>query len=294
MDRQRHEELTEEASQALAAGDYVRALAVGDQITAMDPEDPVARVIRSHALLAGGGIEEAYREAQIAALLDPENEDAQMALALSAWRNGRIAVAADAFGRAVRLSGEDPGFAAQYAWFLANEQPAKAAIALAEEVLAKESRSAAAWAAIGLAQLRLKRLREAEFALRTAVELDPDSPEAQSAMVRLLKRRGDVRQADELAAALRDARRSWPVLGAREDLEEDQALESDAAGSSRWAELISSRPPVPWRQVLWGGFAVALGAGLALAGQWGPLAFLALVLGLAYAAALGRRLRRQG
>ena len=285
--------MTEEASQALAAGNYVRALAVGDQIAAMDPEDPVARVIRAHALLAGGGVEEAHREAQIAALLDPESEDAQMALALSAWRMGRIRVAADAFARAVHLSGRDPSFAAQYAWFLANEQPAKSAIAVAEEALAKESRCAAAWAAVGLAQLRLKKWREAEIALQTAVEIDPNSVEAQSAMVRLLKRRGDVRQADALAAALRDASRGWASSGAGGDLKEDQGLADESVESSRWAELITSRPPFPWRSVLGGGLAAAAAAGLALAGQWGPLAFLSLVVGLAYAAALGRRLRRQ-
>ena len=44
-------DLIERAFAAIAAEDYVRALAIGDQLVAELPERAVARAIRAHALL---------------------------------------------------------------------------------------------------------------------------------------------------------------------------------------------------------------------------------------------------
>lgn len=296
MDSERHEELTEQATQALAAGDTVRALALGDQIAAMDPEDAMARIIRAHALLAGGSTIEGFREAQIAALLEPENEDAQMVLALSAWRNRRIPIAEDAFARAARLAADNPQFSAHFAWFLANERSPKAAIQIAEEVIAKNPGTATAWAALGLAQLRMKRPVNANSSITHALSIDPNCAEARSAMVRLLKRRGDDGQADALAEVLRQTRQNWPTdslpadtetASHREDAEDETTIRPKV-------DLIVDRAPYPWLKWAILVAVLALSAGLILTNHPAIVLFCFLVGAIAYAYLLGRRLRARG
>lgn len=230
-------DLVERATRALGAGDHVLALALADQVAAMDPEDSIARIVRVHALLAMGSVEEAFHEAQIAVLLDPESEDGQMALALAAWRRGRLTLAQQSFERARELSADNPSFVAQLAWFLANERSPKAAVRVAEQVLARTDRLATAWAALGLAQLRLRRFEEAETTLRRAMDTDPRSPEAQAAMVRLLKRRGDARQAEVLADVLGEAKSAWP---------DPRADEGEADASRSRFDLIRERRRGAW------------------------------------------------
>lgn len=231
--------LVERATQALAAGDHVLALALADQVAAMDPEDSLARIVRVHALLAMNSTEEAFHEAQIAVLLDPENEDAHMALGLAAWRRNRLHLAQQSFERSRDLSEDNPSFVAQLAWFLANERSPKAAIRVAESALSQSHRNATAWAAIGLAQLRQRRAEEAETSIRRALDIDPKCSEAQAAMVRLLKRRGDIRQAEVLAELLREAKSVWPELSTGE-------VTSDVDVTRSRFDLIPERKPVAW------------------------------------------------
>jgi len=241
MDSDRVDQLTEWAAQALASGEPLRALAFADQLTSHDPEDVTSRILRAHALLATGSFDEALRESQIAIRLDPENEDAQFVEALSAWRNRDIAEAQRAFKQAVELSGHSEQFIAQYAWFLATERGPRLAVKTAERLIEASPEIATAWAALGLAQIRLDRAEQAEKSLRRALEIDPRSPEAQSAMIRLLKRRGEHRQADAIRDVLMQASKRYSLF-VDEPIETPPTNESVSSDSESATERHSRSP----------------------------------------------------
>ncbi|MBY0586011.1 tetratricopeptide repeat protein [bacterium] len=239
MDTNRAEEMTEQAARSLAAGEPLRALALADQLVSINRDDATARVIRSHALLATNSVEEAMQEANIAVLLDNENEDAQMALALAAWRGRQILLAQHAFERAIQFSGQRSLFEAQYAWFQSSELNARSAEKLAERTVGRSPDCAVAWASLGLAQFRLNKGDEAARSLRRALEIDPYSPEAQSAMIRVLKRRGENRQADALREVLQESPRRHAFFVERP---EELDLETVAMPDSN---------PTPARPTIW-------------------------------------------
>ena len=253
MDSDRVDQLTERAAQALASGEPLRALALADQLTSHDPEDVTSRILRAHALLATGSFDEALRESQVAIRLEPDNEDAQFVEALAAWRNRDIAEAQRAFKQAVELSGHSDQFIAQYAWFLATERGPRLAIRTAEKLIGTSPGVATAWAALGLAQFRLHRAEQAEKSLRRALQIDPKSPEAQSAMIRLLKRRGEHRQAEAIRDVLMQASKRYSLF-----VDEPNDLADNDDDSSPEVDL-KSREQTP-------------------ATQWGPLQ--ASVIGL--------------
>jgi Tfp pilus assembly protein PilF len=250
MDTNRVDEMTERAAQSLAAGEPLRALALADQLVSINPEDATARVIRSHALMATNSLDEAFREAQVAVLFDAESEDAQMAFALAAWRSRKISLAQQAFERAISLSRHRTPFEAQYAWFQSSELDPRSAEKSAERMVGSSPRSATAWASLGLAQFRLNKPEEAAQSLRRALEIDPRSPEAQSAMIRLLKRRGETRQADALREVLQQGLRRHSFF-----VERPEELDVGAAGPGvEPAEATSvSRPTTfaghPWQMI---------------------------------------------
>jgi Tfp pilus assembly protein PilF len=247
MDSNRVDEMTERAAQSLAAGEPLRALALADQLVSINPEDATARVIRSHALMATHSVDEAFREAQVAVLFDAESEDAQMAFALAAWRSRKISLAQQAFERAVGLCRHRGPFEAQYAWFQASELDAKSAERTAERIVGTNPRSATAWAALGLAQFRLNKSEDASRSLKRAFEIDPRSPEAQSAMVRLLKRRGETRQADALREVLQQGLHRHSFFVERpEELELAMSGQDPPTSESVRTSTTTQAPTHPW------------------------------------------------
>jgi len=81
---------------------------------------------------------------------------------------------------------------------MASERGPRPAIEAATAAVRAAAHSSTAWAALGLAQFRLRRRREAEASLHKALKLDPNDPYAQSVMAALLQ---DKRQ-DSQAVAL--------------------------------------------------------------------------------------------
>ncbi|MHC4181138.1 MAG: tetratricopeptide repeat protein [Planctomycetota bacterium] len=205
MDREKIEELSDQALEALRQGDHVRAVAVADQLIAAVPESPVARAIRAQALLGTDAGEEAVSEARRAVELDPQNQYAQRLLGLAAWREERLTLAQSSLERAVELSGRKPELLAEYAWFMASERGPRLAEQAAREAVDADEDSSTAWAALGLAQYRFHRHQQAEASLRRALELDPNDIYAQSAMVVLLQDQRKDAKAQALAHLLEDS-----------------------------------------------------------------------------------------
>jgi Tfp pilus assembly protein PilF len=204
MDEAEIHDLIDSAVAALGAGDYVRALAIGDQLAAELPDRAAVRAIRAQALLGADAPEESYEEARRAVELAPKDEHAHRLLAMSAWRNGRLAIAQESFEQAIAICGHRPVLLSDYAWFMATERGPKLAKEAAEAAVAADADSSTAWAALGLAQYRLHRHAEAEASLRRALELNPNDIYAQSAMVALLQDRRKDSQAEALVGLLEE------------------------------------------------------------------------------------------
>ncbi len=93
---------------ALREGDYVRALAIGDQLAAESPDCAAVRAIRAQALLGSEMPEESYHEACRAVELAPDDAHIRRILAFAAWRVERLVMAQEAFERAIELSRRAP------------------------------------------------------------------------------------------------------------------------------------------------------------------------------------------
>jgi Tfp pilus assembly protein PilF len=192
----------DEAFAALRREEYARAVAIADQLAVDEPDNPIVRAIRAQGLLYGDNPEVALEEARKAVELDPSNAHCQVLLGYAAWRCERLTLAQTAFEEAVKFSGRDPFFLAEYTWFLANERPSKTAENAAQNAIEANDSSSTAWAALGLAQFRMHRREEAENSLRRALTLNPQDIYAQSAMVALLRSQGKDSEAQALAGLL--------------------------------------------------------------------------------------------
>jgi Tfp pilus assembly protein PilF len=204
MNRSDIERLCQQACDALHNGDHVRALAVADQLVAAAPDDLAVRTLRAEALLVSGAGEEALQESRRAVELEPENAVAHRLLGLSAWRCERLTLAQDSLERAVELSGRSPALLSEYAWFMASERGPRPAEQAARDAVAADESSSTAWAALGLAEYRLHRHRQAEASLQRALALDPNDLYAQSAMVVLLQDQRRNSEAMDMADRLHD------------------------------------------------------------------------------------------
>jgi Tfp pilus assembly protein PilF len=205
MDEREIQQLTEEARDAVDSGNYVRAVAITDQLTTVVPDDPLVCALRAEALLRTDAVAESLSAARRAVELAPQEPRLHTVLGLAAWRAEKLTLAQQSLERAVELSGEEPGVVAEFAFFMAAARGPRLAEAAANEALATDPECAAAWAARGLAQFRLRRRRAAEASLTRALELDPDDPYAQAAMLALLYDRRDAARAVALAELLRDS-----------------------------------------------------------------------------------------
>ncbi|MEN6451462.1 MAG: tetratricopeptide repeat protein [Thermoguttaceae bacterium] len=197
-------ELIDTALAALDAEDYVRAVALADQLAAAAPEKAVVRAIRAHALLGADSPEEAFGEARRAVELAPDNSYAQQSLAMTAWRTGRLTLAQQSFETAIACSGRRASLLSEYAWFMATERGPKPAEQAAQAAIEADPKSSTAWAALGLAQFRLHRRDQAEASLRRSLQLNPKDLYAQSAMVTLLQDQRHDAKAEALAGLIEE------------------------------------------------------------------------------------------
>lgn len=275
MDESDIHDLIERAFAALAAEDYVRALAIGDQLVAEVPDRAVIRAIRAHALLGSDAPEESYTEACRAIELEPDDEHAHRLLAMAAWRAGRLAAAQEAFERAIERFNRHAVLLADYAWFMATERGPKLGLEAAEAAVDANADSSTAWGALGLAQFRLHRRDEAEVSLRRALELNPNDIYAQSAMLTLLQDRHQDREAAALAG----------LLGEHAGTEDVVAAVRDDAKRRQIGRMLIERkvdvdaPPSQPLSVAWLWAIVAVATVITLVACFGPM-YLPVILGV--------------
>ena len=202
MDDYQRQQRLDQACEALERGAHARALAILDQLVAVDEDSPAVCHLRAHALLRMGNHAEALAEAERGAQLAPRDVYSHRVLCWAAWQAGRLGVAQAALERAIDLSGGSPAALAEYAEFMACARGPRLGEEAARAAIAADGKSATAWAALGIAQYRMHRPKEAEESLKQALALDSDNPRAQWGMVLLLQDKGEHAQADALASFL--------------------------------------------------------------------------------------------
>ena len=259
MDESEIHDLIDQAFTALNGGDYVRALALGDQIVAARPRRAVAHAIRAQALLRADSPGESLKEARRAADLAPDDEHAHRLLAMAAWRSERLALAQESYERAIKLSGRRPEILSDYAWFMVNQRGPKLAEAAAREAVEADAQSSTAWAALGLAQFRLRCRTEAEESLRRALTLNPNDIYAQSAMIAVLQDRRDDRGAEALAHLLQEhAGTEEFVASIRDEARERRIARMLMERKIDLDEVVSEPKSYGWVWLLGGGTLLAM------------------------------------
>ena len=279
MDSTHARKLIRQALEALEEGAHVRALALGDQLTQAMPNDAQVRAIRAEALLAGDSSgDEALEEARTATRLEPFNFHAHLLVARAAWKAERLTLAQQSYERALEYSGRMPELLSEYAWFMAQERGPRPAEEIASEAVDADEESATAWAALGVARHRLHRYREAEDALRRAMDLAPDDPRVQAAMVVLLQ---DQRKTDQAAPLIDSLSR---IPGAEEFAaaarREGKRRQVESMLLERGVDPSPAKPHNAWRIAAWltmTSIIVGLMTVIALVSQPGPM-FVALLI----------------
>jgi Tfp pilus assembly protein PilF len=247
MDDWDAQNLIEQAFAALSNSDYVRALAIADQLVAELPDRAVVRAIRAQALLGSDAPEESYNEARRAVELAPDDGHAQRLLAMAAWRTARLGQAQESFVRAIEFSHQSAALLADYAWFMATERGPKLGKEAADAAVEADATSSTAWAALGLAQYRLHRRAEAEASLRRALELNPNDIYAQSAMVTLLQDRRQDGRAEALVGLLAEYAGTEDLVAAVRD----EAKRRKIGGMLIERKVDVDAPPRESRSALW-------------------------------------------
>lgn len=200
------------AIDAFARNDWVRALALTDQLAEIAPDVSGVFAIRAAALLATGSAKPALNDAQRAVRLDAANLLAHLLLADAAGRCGKLGLAQQSLERAIDLSKRDPTILAEYAWFMATNRAPRLAEDAAQAAIRANPKSAAAWAALGLAQNRMHQASLANESLKHALQLDPNDRRAQTANVLSLQSKGQTDRAKALASIMADDPANAPLV----------------------------------------------------------------------------------
>lgn len=239
----------ERAQLALEAGNFEMAVALTEEILEQAETLPEIWLVRARALAHLGRVLEAVESARQYAAAKSEDPEAQLELASIAWRAGRLSLAQQAFEKAVILTRADPAIFAEYAWFMAFERGPRPAEAVARQAVDIAPNSSTAWAALGLALLRLHRRKEAEEALARALKLDPNDPSAQCAMLFLLKEERKNEKALALARILDDTPEATSIVhGVRRELKRRLIAQKLV---ERGVQFSPRNPPNWIRPVLW-------------------------------------------
>jgi Tfp pilus assembly protein PilF len=208
---------------AVGQGQYLRALALADQLVEERPDEPIPRCWRAYALAHLEHWEEAWQEAQTAAAAGPANEAAYLVKARIASQTGRQRPAREAYQRALELSTSHTEVLTEYAVFMAMEMPPNQAEPICSLAAKETPNSPTAHAALGLALYRQRVYKLAEGHLKRALELDANCPMARVAMAMLLEDTGRSNQARALASLLTEDPRTNAYAG----LLQKRAMETD-------------------------------------------------------------------
>lgn len=170
------------------------ALTLFQDAAALQPRRPEIAYELGRALKAVGRPAAAQAEWRRTVELAPAHLDGWRALAFCYYETG-AAEAAEAFARVLELCPGDATALGCMADFLLGQGRAAEAVPFLTRLLEVAPDQPSSWRLSASALVRLERWADAEDRLRTALRLAPHDNEAHRALVPLLKRRGDWRQA---------------------------------------------------------------------------------------------------
>jgi len=210
--------LAMKAEVELAAGDVEAAITTLRGAIALAPSDATLQVSLARAQRRAGRAAESRAAADAALQLDPASADALLVLAELATDGGDVAAANTAIARAEATGRAPAADLARARMRVLVATGAGAAGVAAAETIARASRDASLFVALGRLHAQAEQDDEAGDAFNQAVRLDPRDAEAWVGKVFLALRRGDLRGAGrglEKAIELADARAASPELRAR-------------------------------------------------------------------------------
>lgn len=238
MDEFERHTLLDQAADALDRGDYVRALAIADQLAAENPDDLRLRGLRTRALLAAADYPAALAEAGRLIELAGEDDESLLLLARAAWRSGKLSLAQHSFEKAIKSARRQAALLAEYAWFMAQVRGPKLAVTAARDAIDADPKSPRAWAALGVAQHRLHQATDAEASLSQALKLDPHDVDAQAALLLVFHNRRQDSKALALASLIEEQAGTEDVV----------ASVRDEAKQRQVAKLLVERQAMPHRE----------------------------------------------
>jgi len=204
---------------------------------AQSPDPAYADLDRAYAALRAKNYEEAIREFEQAAALDPARASIRKDLAYTLLKIGQTEAARDQFAEALRLNPADDQVSLEYA-FLCYETRQQIAARRVFDRLRKSGNPTATDAFENVD----RPLREGIARWRQALELSPDNFSAREELARLAEQR------DELDLAAEQYQAAWKLRPARRDLLVDLGrvwMEQGRAEDSHAALLAASRGGEP-------------------------------------------------
>jgi len=204
---------------------------------AQSPDPAYADLDRAYAALRAKNYEEAVREFEQAAALDPARASIRKDLAYTLLKIGQTEAARDQFAEALRLNPADDQVSLEYA-FLCYETRQQIAARRVFDRLRKSGNPTATDAFENVD----RPLREGIARWRQALELSPDNFSAREELARLAEQR------DELDLAAEQYQAAWKLRPARRDLLVDLGrvwMEQGRAEDSHAALLAASRGGEP-------------------------------------------------
>jgi tetratricopeptide (TPR) repeat protein len=180
------------------------------QVAAREPDFLQAHVALGDELLLLGRWKLAAASFRKALALDPTSAESWNSLGIALHRGGKQAAAAEAFESALERCPEHDAPLFGLGVAQAELHRYEAAAKTLEHVVERAPGHAEAWYRLGHARLSLDNLApEAEIALRKAIALQPEYPEARLALGVSFERQG---RTDEAVAEYEEVAQKWPNL----------------------------------------------------------------------------------
>lgn len=186
---------------AVQKADYVSARILFDQVQALRPSNPIVLDQLLRLDVQEGREDLAAVHVRSLLLLDPNHAFANHVLGSLQLKRKEYALAENSLRKSVERS-RTPESLNDLAWVLQERGSLDEAETLTREALRADEKSAAYWDTLGVVLMKRGKLAEAEAALKKAVGLSADDLSTQTHLAELYDKKGDARQAAQLAEDL--------------------------------------------------------------------------------------------
>jgi Flp pilus assembly protein TadD len=165
-----------------AAGRLAEATLLLEAVLGREADNFDAHVNLAHALVRQGALERASVHAERAVAIRPTSARAHETKGMVEWRSGRPAEATVSFERALALDPRNQQPRAWIGWIFLDQQQSAPALHHFEQALAIDPLVADALVGIGVLQVRIGALEQAQLSFRRAEQIDPANARLRAAI----------------------------------------------------------------------------------------------------------------